>query len=289
MRVWCGREASASSRRGRHVAALAGVGIAVLIAQARVTHADESKTVSPKYGWYEVSGGADALRDIWLLYSGVTLAPWSQDIYSDGFRLRVATGYGQYSYKGYALDADKGYPSIKIKFKTETEYADAMIGYYKRLDALTAKAFIGVSAINNSISPGPCHKRGAEIGIDNKGYEIHCNRLDGFDFGFKGAIELWLNLGDEAWTSLDLSYTTAQETASARWRLGWRTLPTLSTGVEARYDRNVEADASRVGSFVRYEWLGGEASLSSGLSGDITGFNTKGLQPYVTFNILFKN
>jgi len=51
-----------------------------------------------KSGWREVWGGVDAASDQWLVYSGMTVAPWSRDIYSDGWRLRIGGGYGQFSY-----------------------------------------------------------------------------------------------------------------------------------------------------------------------------------------------
>jgi hypothetical protein len=51
------------------------------------------------HGWREVWGGADASAHVWLIYSGMTVAPHS-DIFSDGLRLRVAGGYGGYTYVG---------------------------------------------------------------------------------------------------------------------------------------------------------------------------------------------
>src|SRR4029079_8556438 len=52
----------------------------------------------PEYGCREVSGGIDAGRDQWLAYSGMTVAPWSSNIYSDGWRPRVRGGYGPIKY-----------------------------------------------------------------------------------------------------------------------------------------------------------------------------------------------
>lgn len=43
--------------------------------------------------------GADASNHVWLAYSGATIAPYS-DMFSDGLRLRIATGFGEYSYTG---------------------------------------------------------------------------------------------------------------------------------------------------------------------------------------------
>jgi hypothetical protein len=50
----------------------------------------------------EIYGGVDAARDQWLAYSGLTVAPWSRDIYSDGWRLRHGGGYGRYAYDSIA-------------------------------------------------------------------------------------------------------------------------------------------------------------------------------------------
>ena len=67
----------------------------VLLAPLRV-HADDP----PQYGWREeVWAGAQASGNVWLLYSGLTVAPHSH-MFDDGLRLRVTSGYGGYSYEG---------------------------------------------------------------------------------------------------------------------------------------------------------------------------------------------
>jgi hypothetical protein len=82
-------------------------GAAALLLAANTASADELwapivnpsvDRMQPEYGWREVSGGVDAAGNQWLAYSGMTLAPLSPNIYSDGRRLRVGGGYGQYSY-----------------------------------------------------------------------------------------------------------------------------------------------------------------------------------------------
>jgi hypothetical protein len=50
-------------------------------------------------GWREIWSGADVSGHVWLLYSGATVAPYS-NIFDDGLRLRVAGGYGGYTYAG---------------------------------------------------------------------------------------------------------------------------------------------------------------------------------------------
>ena len=235
---------------------------------------------SPKYGWREVWGGADATKDVWLLYTGVTLAPLSKDIYSDGLRFRVNSGYGQYQYEGRTLACDTlGVFDCAKKIKVDVTSTDALIGYHLRLGELTAKAFAGASMISHDFGRQETKKS-----------------VQGVDIGATAALEFWLNLGKDGWTSLDLQYTTAHETGSARWRAGWRVIPSLSIGPEARLDTNATQNAGRVGLFARYDWTGGEISVAGGfaqkvckfddvLCEDEDGDDTE-TSPYVTINLL---
>ena len=58
----------------------------VLLAPLRV-HAGDP----PQYGWREVWAGAQVSGNVWLLYSGLTVAPHSH-MFDDGLRLRIASG-----------------------------------------------------------------------------------------------------------------------------------------------------------------------------------------------------
>ena len=102
---------------------------------------------------------------------------------------------------------------------------------------------------------------------------------DGTEFGVKGALELWLTLSDDTWTSVDVSYSTARNESASRWRTGWRMAPKLSIGPELRYDKNIETGDNawngRAGLFARYEWAGGEASLAGGGLGRLTTGSSK--------------
>lgn len=232
--------------------------------------AADDDPMQPKYGWREVWGGADATRDVWLLYTGVTLAPLSKDIYSDGLRLRVNSGYGQYEFDERRLRCVSA-PGINCfnRLKVDVAYTDALIGYHMRLGELTAKVFAGASVISH-----------------NFGRQISDNVVQGIAYGATAALEFWLNLGPNGWSSLDLQYTTAHGTASGRWRAGWRVQPMLSIGPEVRYDRNDEGDAGRAGLFARYDWSGGEVSVAAGYACTIVDVNGDDLQPYVTINLL---
>jgi hypothetical protein len=237
--------------------------------------------------WREVWSGADVSTNVWLVYSGITVAPWSH-IHGDGVRFRAVGGYGQYRYSD-AVAIDDGAPH---DFAARTYFADLLVGYLKRLGPLTAKGFVGVSTISHDIEP-----------FDGE------TLVNGDETGVKGVVELWLNMGERGWGSLDLSWSAAHDTRAARLRTGYRVLPTVSLGLEgginidaqgecrikggaddgcrATYDTRDAVDLldyGRGGAFVRYEWAGGEASLSGGaLGGSFRGGRSSSVDPYVTF------
>ncbi len=238
-----------------------------------------------QYGWREVSGGVDAARDQWLLYSGMTVAPLSRDIYSDGWRLRFGGGYGRYGYDGIGPHTNCGVAihndictedsRKRQHYEVEHSYAEALLGYYLQLGRLTAKAFAGASMSSEH------HVNGADPAHDN----------DGTAFGAKGALELWLTLSDTSWASLDLSYSTARNETASRWRAGLRVTPKLSIGPELRYDKNIEtgdgAWNGRAGLFARYEFDGGEVSLAGGSAWWVEDLAPKDPSAYGTLNVLF--
>jgi hypothetical protein len=251
-------------------------------AQSRTQPANDP---SSEYGWREAWSGVDAASDQWLLYSGLTVAPLSRDIYSDGWRFRVGGGYGQYSYDGLTPrpacgDATKNDACTENdrkarRYKVNHTYTEVLIGYYLRLGALTAKAFAGASMSNER-----------HVIKDAE------NDNDGTDYGVKGVLELWLNMSDNTWTSLDLSYATARNESSSRWRLGWKFQPHISIGPELRYDKNVETGDGdwdgRAGAFVRYDWTDGEVSLAGGVSSLVDRWDTVDVSAYGTLNVLFQ-
>ena len=220
--------------------------------------------------WREAFTGADVARNVWLLYSGVTLAPTS-NIFGDGVRFRAVGGYGQYRYQGHRAGDPKG---TQRKFEGDISYLDLLIGYQKRFGELTAKAFVGIAAIDHVISPDDPIAAGGLL-------------TQGLDYGIKGALELWLNLGSQAWTSLDASWTNAHQTYAGRWRLGYRVLPTISLGLETAINGNALSGQrvledgslreslrpqSRAGLFARYEWHSGEISVSGGVANNAYDF-----------------
>jgi hypothetical protein len=198
-----------------------------------LAHADDG---SPAQGdlqrpRFEFWSGAQAYDRVWSLYSGSTVAPFG-GIQEDGVRLRLVAGYGADSYAGL------------VKFRAMGTFADALIGYHMQRGPLTLKIFAGVMATDPE------------------------TRIDARNLGGKIALETWWNLGDAAWTSVDLSWGSLHQSYAARARLGWRLTPALSAGLEAGAAGNVEGDIVRLGGFVRYELANGEISVSGGATTD---------------------
>ena len=150
---------------------------------------------------------------VWLIYSGATVAPQA-NIFEDGLRLRVAGGSGGYTYTGERRGELVG-------FTAETAFAEALVGYLKRFGPLTAKAFVGIAAIEHSVTP-----------LDPE------NPVQGQELGPKLVTELWLNMGNSAWSSLDVSWTSAHQTAAARSRTGYRVFGDVSLGIEGGLNAN---------------------------------------------------
>lgn len=215
----------------------------------------------PRYGWREVWAGADVSSHVWLLYSGATVAPYDH-VFADGLRLRVSGGYGRYTYTGTRRGE-------LVAFNAQTGYGEALVGYLKRFGPLTAKAFVGVAAIEHEVAP----------------YDPD-NTMQGQRLGPKFATEFWLNMGDQAWSSLDLSWTSAYNTTAARLRSGYRVYADVSMGLEGGVNANDLGTDARAGLFARYAWTGGEISFSGGFSGRFLDDAQALRDPYVTANWL---
>ncbi len=216
----------------------AGAAVAVLLSVFSPAHADPDDAP-----WRELWVGADASSHVWLIYGGMTVAPLSETMFSDGIRLRMSSGYGGYSYTG-----SRG--GREVTFHADTAFADALIGYLKRFGPLTAKAFAGAAAIEHRIDP-----------FDPE------NPVQGMAYGPKAVVELWLNMGEKAWTSLDANWTSAHQTYAGRMRAGYRVFADVSLGAEGLVNGNAQDKDARGGLFVRYAWEGGELSLAGGVSG----------------------
>jgi len=238
---------------------------------------------------FEAYGGGDAGSRHWLMYSGVTLAPFG-DMHETGWRVRFSGGYGGYSYS-YVTSGD-GNPESISRFHAQIHYAEALVGYLQRLGPVTVKGFVGVTEIEHRLAS----KDPASV-------------IDGAETGIKGIVEIWWNVTDDIYASLDASYTTAHDTRSARVRVGYRLNQSLSLGLEARLDQDGQTDERArqigttawnqsleqgyLGAFARYEWATGEISASAGINGsDIErtleegGVDDEDFGGYATLNVL---
>lgn len=263
----------------RAVGALAGLGLGGIATISNPALAAPDGPVQPQYGWREMWLGADAMRDVWLLYTGITLAPWSEDMNQPGWRLRTQAGYGRYDYEIKDAGGTRAYQG-------EVNYTDAFVGYQWRLGALTAKAFAGVSSID---------RQGKRTSRDH-------NHIFSRETGPKAVLELWFDINETQWTSLNVSYTSAHDAANARWRWGVRVTPEIAIGPELRFDssdfRNQQRGAlfdeylGRAGLFLVYKAGGLEVSAAGGVATTFNGFarddNGEGLSYYAGTNVLFQ-
>lgn len=282
---WYGRRLEPRILRARLSTAFVSlICLAAVAAPARA--ADETAAPSGREVW----AGADVSENVWLLYSGVTIAPWSA-MHEPGWRFRAAGGYGEYSYdKAPAIDEDD---RAVLSFDAQTYFTDLLVGYLMRFGELTAKGFVGVSLIGHDITP-----------------DDEFTVASGDEVGFKGVVELWLNMGEKGWGSLDISWSQAHETRAARARVGYRFWHKVSLGIEGGLNVDAQGacrmrladetdcrrgdpyeadllDYARAGAFARYEWQAGEASLSAGVLGDsFAAGDDIELAPYVTLNWL---
>ena len=226
---------------------------------------------SPDHARLEMDAGGQGFSHAWSLYTGMTAAPFA-GLDQDGLRLRAVGGYGAYAYSGpRAL----GTGSRVVEFNGVAAFADLLAGYQKQVGPLTLKGFAGLMVAEHWLTPDD-----PETAVRGQG------------FGAKLALEAWWTISERAWSSADISWGTLYDSYSARGRLGWRLLPTLSAGLETGAFGNVECDVARVGAFLRYEWASGEVSASTGRSNDSLLDGTQGSRltqsstPFATFSWL---
>lgn len=218
-----------------------------------------SSTVPRPYYGYEVWAGADAAAGNWSAYGGA-VASLFDDIRADGFRVRTSGGYGRYSYARPAFDPFRN-RVVSVEFQGAMTFADALVGYQITVGPAVIKAYAGVTQETHVVGPAA----DAILRYDDE------NQVQGDRIGFKGALETWISLRDWGFLQTDLNWSQPFQSYGGRLRLGYRINPAWSTGVEAAAFGNINHDRGRTGAFVRFEWTGGEASLSAGADGDTKG------------------
>jgi hypothetical protein len=260
---------------GGRAALRAGALLIAIAAAQDVAHAaDPGKADTLPY--YEISGGGEVAGPAWSTYASTTIAlsaigfgtPVS--IREDGWRLRTGAGYWRYSDR--PVKWVPGVGDTRVALKRNGSFADLLLGYHKSLGPLTIKAYGGVAYSNETW---------LQDGFDDGS--------PGSAFAAKVLVESWLNLTPVSFAQLDAGWTSLRDTITARARLGYRITPSLSIGPEAGYWSNVDAESDkgvtawRYGGFVRYEWGGGEISLSAGGADD-----SYATHFYATANALFR-
>lgn len=235
--------------------------------------------------WSESFFGGEIGENVWQLYSGATLSPFG-GLDENGWRLRVAGGYGQYQYSG----RPRLTPTAPLNTYTATfHHMEIMVGYQLRIGALTGKAFVGLAMLDHAVPD--------EIATDLV--------ARGEAYGAKAALELWLDVGEHAWLSLDSTFSGAHMSYSERVRLGWRLLPGMSVGLEGGVHGYALSDAGlrpeghddvrirpgmKAGAFARYQWASGEVSVAAGVMGEAWRLNDDldVSNGYVAVNLLTK-
>jgi hypothetical protein len=222
----------------------------------------------------EIWSGGEAFEGGRSAYSGATWAPFG-GVREDGLRVRAALGAGAYRGGGIA-------------------FGDVLIGYHRQLGPVTFKIFAGVTVADYYPADTT-------------------SMLEGAALGPKAVLETWWTLTDRAWASADLSFALPhmymqmhrggqgngldRVDYSGRVRLGWRLWPELSVGLEggaggplaptlpSTLQSTLQHGIARAGGFLRYEWAGGEVSLSGGILVD--GDEREGqTRPFGTVSVL---
>jgi hypothetical protein len=230
---------------------------------SHIAGATDGRVPDSKPPTSEVSAGVDITAHSWSVYSGFT-STFGSSILKDGWRYRITGGYGEYRYTSTRWT---GSSVIVVPFDGTVTFADILVGYQQTLGTLTIKLFAGAALEDHAITP----------------FDIE-NRVQGQAWGAKGVIETWLNLGERAFSQLDLGYGTANRSYAGRLRLGYKIWPQLSAGMEAGLAGSDDYGSGRAGAFVRYEAAIGEVSLSAGAAGDRSDMTGA----YGTVNVLYR-
>ncbi|MEL6372499.1 MAG: cellulose biosynthesis protein BcsS [Pseudomonadota bacterium] len=216
--------------------------------------------------WGETWFGARFDADGYALYSGATVAPFS-DIASPGLRLRATGGRTRYTYEGlrFINGANR-----QLAFEANGSFADALLGYQGRYGPLTWKLFAGYSYVVHETAP----------------FDV-THPLATPQHGAKVVAEAWLNLPAARWLAIDLEAATIENAAALSIRLGQKVRPTLSFGLEAGGYLTRSGRGGRLALFARYAREWGEVSVAVGAAGEVSDtLEVDDVAPYVGLSVL---
>lgn len=195
----------------------------------------------------EVTTGSDHTESSHFGH-GALIWAFGRSLYEPGWRLRLAGGLGQYQYDG-TLALSTG--ATPLRFSGATGLGEVLLGYQWRLGGLSLKAYGGLQYGEHRIEP------------DDPG-----NPVRGSVWGGKAAVELWAELSEAVWLSLDGAYASAFDDYRVQARAGYRVHPAVSVGVEAAALGNAGFDAGRAGLFLRWHRPRVMVTVAAGASDD---------------------
>jgi hypothetical protein len=261
---------------------------------------------SPGTYMAEAWAGGDVTSKSWSIFSGGTWAPFGS-LDGGGFRLRAAGGIGGFRYRSLRPNsaAPSAGGSVLLGVGTSAprppagngtqesagkgRFGEALAGYQWRFNDLTLKAFAGIVVVAST--PASFDPDATWAGQRT---------------GAKIAVEAWYNVTPRLWSATDLGFATIEQSFSARQRIGFRILDQLSIGIDTGVRGQLETtywidsgiNHARVGGLLRYEWPGGEISVTGGWALDRrsqsgTAFAPAGPQwtsgePFATATVLMK-
>jgi hypothetical protein len=211
--------------------------------------------------------GAEGFRNVWSMYSGANYAPFGA-LTDSGFRLRAVGGISGYRFTSQRWTGSKTEP---VTFQGQSTFVDALAGYQWRSGSLTTKLFVGGTyAKYQTLTAHLNYAMANGTAADTE------TRLNGQHFGVKTALEVWMNLGERAWSSIDLSVGSRNLSYTGHARVGWRATPELSVGPEAGtlgftdhdqfHNVDVRRQLTRAGLFLRYDGVSSEIVIAGGVA-----------------------
>lgn len=171
-------------------------------------------------------------------------------------------GYGRYSYGGALFD---GNGFRHTQFDGTVSFLSAQAGYQFHRGPVIAKAFAGIEAVDQHITP-----------FDPR------NSVQGTELGLRVSLETWTDRSEHWFLSADACYGTAFQSYWELTRIGYRVGEVFAVGLEGGVLGNQEYDAGRGGGFVRGKFKALEATLSGGFTGDYLLSDPSG---YVALNL----
>lgn len=195
----------------------------------------------------EVFAGIETANNYTSVYAGGGYA-FGSGFDAPGWRLRAVGSWGRYDYDGALFDGD-AYRSTE--FDGQAAFLSAQIGYELHRGPTIARAFAGVEAVDQAITP-----------FDPG------NTVQGTEFGLRLTVETWTDIGERWFLSADGAYGTAFQEYWQLTRIGRRLGPIFAVGLEGGVLGNQEYDAGRGGAFVRSKLKAFEATVSGGFTGD---------------------